>query len=242
LVNAAGFTGVPNVDACEIRKAECLLGNVALPLVVRQVCERRRLPWAQISSGCIYSQIGDEEHAYRESDPPNFTFRQNNCSFYSGCKALAEESLHDAPQCYIWRLRIPFSHVDSARNYLSKVMRYARLLDARNSLAHVDEFADACLDAWQNRIPFGTYNLTNTGSISTREIVEMIRRGGQCDKDFQFFASQTEFMRVAATAPRSTCTLDNSKARDAGLRLTHVADAIGKALHGWKWEQSAPSR
>jgi dTDP-4-dehydrorhamnose reductase len=31
VINAAGYTGKPNVDACESDKAECLFGNAVLP-------------------------------------------------------------------------------------------------------------------------------------------------------------------------------------------------------------------
>ena len=36
LVNAAGYTGKPNVDACEHHKAECLQGNAVLPGMIRE--------------------------------------------------------------------------------------------------------------------------------------------------------------------------------------------------------------
>ena len=39
LLNAAGFTGKPNVDACESAKYECLQGNAVLPGIIREVCE-----------------------------------------------------------------------------------------------------------------------------------------------------------------------------------------------------------
>ena len=39
LINAAGYTGKPNVDACEIHKAECLAGNAVLPGIIAQSCE-----------------------------------------------------------------------------------------------------------------------------------------------------------------------------------------------------------
>ena len=35
LVNCAGYTGKPNVDACELHKTECLQGNAILPDVER---------------------------------------------------------------------------------------------------------------------------------------------------------------------------------------------------------------
>ena len=55
LINAAGFTGRPNVDACELQKADCLDGNAVLPGIIRDVCESLKLPWGHVSSGCIYT-------------------------------------------------------------------------------------------------------------------------------------------------------------------------------------------
>jgi dTDP-4-dehydrorhamnose reductase len=54
-INAAGYTGKPNVDACELAKAECLSGNAVLPGIIREVCEDLNIPWGHVSSGCIYS-------------------------------------------------------------------------------------------------------------------------------------------------------------------------------------------
>ncbi len=42
LINAAGYTGKPNVDACELHKAECLLGNAVLPAPHRPSLYRGR--------------------------------------------------------------------------------------------------------------------------------------------------------------------------------------------------------
>ena len=36
LINAAGYTGKPNVDACELHKADCLMGNAVLPGIIAQ--------------------------------------------------------------------------------------------------------------------------------------------------------------------------------------------------------------
>ena len=38
LINAAGYTGKPNVDACELHKAECLDGNAVLPGRIAEAC------------------------------------------------------------------------------------------------------------------------------------------------------------------------------------------------------------
>lgn len=233
LINAAGFTGRPNVDACELAKTECLAGNAVLPGVIRDVCEHLQIPWGHVSSGCIYTGAHPDGSGFTEMDAPNFSFRQNNCSFYSGSKALGEEVLSGAENCFVWRLRIPFNHVDSPRNYISKMMRYACLLQATNSLSHLDQFVEASLACWEKRVDFGVYNLTNPGAVTTREVVKMIVDHGLCDREFSFFESEDAFMQTAAKTPRSNCVLDSSKAVAAGLPLAPVEEALEIALRQW---------
>src|SRR6185295_4801074 len=55
VINAAGFTGKPNVDACEDARAETLAGNTLLPQTITQACLVTETPWGHVSSGCIYS-------------------------------------------------------------------------------------------------------------------------------------------------------------------------------------------
>ncbi len=263
LVNCAGFTGKPNVDACELQKAETLAGNAVLPGTIHAACADLGIPWGHVSSGCIFT--GDKGGAagdpagFAEDDAPNFSFRQNHCSFYSGTKALGEEVLgykeargtagtsrweHEGtPDCYIWRLRIPFSSEHSPRNYLSKVMVYKRLLEARNSLSELNEFVAACYACFEKRLPYGIYNLTQPGSVTTRDVVELIRAEstrrrakGLPDpfpQAFDFFESEDEFMKLAAKTPRSNCVLDSRKAVAAGIPLTPVRDAVARALASW---------
>ena len=93
LINAAGYTGKPNVDACELHRADCLDGNSVLPGRIAEACATAGIPWGHVSSGCIYTGCRPDGTGFTETDAPNFTFRQNNCSFYSGTKALGEEVL-----------------------------------------------------------------------------------------------------------------------------------------------------
>jgi UDP-glucose 4,6-dehydratase len=116
-------------------------------------------------------------------------------------------------------------------------MRYERLLQAENSLSHLDEFAAACIDCWRLEVPFGTYNVTNTGSITTRRVTELIQEHLLPKKKYSFFANETEFMRLAATTPRSNCVLDNSKLLATGVTMSHVEDAVVKSLQDWQPER-----
>lgn len=236
VINAAGYTGKPNVDACETDRTNCVFGNAVLPGIIREACEKTGTPWGHVSSGCIYTGERPGGGGFKEEDAPNFSFRTNNCSFYSGTKALGEEVLAGAEQNFTWRLRIPFNEVESPRNYLTKIMRYAKLLDAGNSLSQLDEFVRATYECWEKKAPFGTYNVTNPGHVTTHEVVDLIRQSKVCEKDFQFFADEAEFMQIAAKTPRSNCLLDTSKLESAGIAMTEVHEAIEKALRAWKPE------
>jgi dTDP-4-dehydrorhamnose reductase len=233
LINCAGYTGKPNVDACEFEKAECLRANAVLPGMIDLACKKAGIQWGHVSSGCIYTGDGGKPNGFTEEDKPNFSFRTNNCSFYSGTKALGEEILAESDGCYIWRLRIPFDNYDNPRNYLTKVMRYERLLQAVNSLSHLDDFVNACLDCRLNSLPFGIYNLTNTGHVTTREVVELLKPIIAAGREFRFFESESEFMSIAAKTPRSNCVLDNAKAVSAGLKLPNVHEAVLRAVKAW---------
>src|SRR3954470_11701255 len=55
LINVAGYTGKPNVDACEAARADTLAGNTLLPQTIAHACAAAGIPWGHVSSGCIYS-------------------------------------------------------------------------------------------------------------------------------------------------------------------------------------------
>lgn len=234
LINAAGYTGKPNVDACELHKPECLMGNAVLPGTVASACADASVTWGHVSSGCIYSGARPDGTGFTETDTPNFTFRTNHCSFYSGTKALGEEVLAGVPNVYLWRLRIPFNQVDNPRNYLTKLLRYQFLLDAANSISQLDEFVAATLACWEKRVPFGTYNVTNPGQITTREVVGLIKQTGVSSKDFKFFADEAEFMRTTAKTPRSNCVMNSAKLAATGITLTEVHEAVERDLRRWQ--------
>jgi UDP-glucose 4,6-dehydratase len=230
LINAAGYTGKPNVDACEADQAECLFGNAVLPGRIRTACEEVGIPWGHVSSGCIYSGKKSNGGGWTEEDQPNFSFRNAPCSFYSGTKALGEEILKDAKDCYIWRLRIPFNEEKSPRNYLQKLLNYSSLLEAENSISHIDDYINSCLSSFSQECEPGIYNLTNVGAITTRQVVEWMKEEGVTDKEFTFFENEEDFMAKAAITPRSNCVMDTSKAERNGIALRPVEEAVRDSL------------
>ena len=260
VINAAGYTGKPNVDACELDKAETFAGNVLLPHTIANACAVAGMPWGHVSSGCIYSgakicvdgviriekvltspelQALEEKKAseiqgFTETDVPNFSFRDQPCSFYSGTKALGEEAIRGIGESYVWRLRIPFDEFDNDRNYLSKILRYEKVYENVNSISHRGDFVKACLDLWESRAPFGTYNVTNPGFITTRQVVGLIKRLLQPAKAFDFWKNDEEFYQRVAKTPRANCVMDVSKLLAAGIKMRSVEVALEDSLRNWR--------
>ena len=267
LINAAGYTGKPNVDACEIARADTFQGNSLLPQTIAHACAAAGVPWGHVSSGCIFSGAKIVENGqtrverdmskpalrklaetnpaairgFTETDEPNFSFRQPPCSFYSGTKALGEEAIAGIGQSFVWRLRIPFDEIDNGRNYLSKVQRYSKVYDNVNSISHRSDFVRACLDLWEKRAGFGTYNITNPGFVTTRQVVKTIENILKPGRKFEFWENDEEFYHFAAKTPRSNCVMDVSKLIATGVKLRSVEDALEDSLRNWKLERSAES-
>ena len=262
VVNAAGYTGKPNVDACELDKAGTLVGNTLLPQTIAHACAVAGIPWGHVSSGCIFSGAKVFENGktrtekdftkpelralvennpavirgFTETDTPNFSFRDQPCSFYSGTKALGEEAMAGLGQSYVWRLRIPFDEFDNKRNYLSKVQRYPKVYDNVNSISHRADYVKACLDTWELRAPFGIYNVTNPGFVTTRHVVETLEKILKPKHKFEYWSSDEEFYKVAAKTPRSNCVMDVSKLLAAGVKIRDVEEALEDSLQNWKAE------
>lgn len=231
VINAAGYAGKPNVDTCEIARADTLVGNLVLPQAIAHACAMLSIPWGHVSSGCIYNGPDDGD-GYAEYDEPNFSFRKGNCSFYSGTKALCEDVIFGVGQCYIWRLRLPFDEHDGPRNYLSKLQRYEKVYDNLNSLSHRGDFVKACLDLWEKRAQFGIYNMTNPGAVTARQVVGRIRDVLKIDREFKFWENDEEFYKEAI-APRSNCVLNTDKLAQAGVVMRPVEEAVEDSLRKW---------
>jgi len=227
IINAAGYTGKPNVDACEATREETLFANTLLPQTIARVCLLTNTPWGHVSSGGIYTgakiidsgkmrvirdlnqpemrrlfeQSPESLFGFTEWDEPNFSFRHAPCNFYSGTKALAEEAIRGIGHSYIWRPGTPFGEHCEPRNFLWKLQHYPKVYDAIASLSHLDDFVRASLDLWEYRAPFGIYNMTNPGAVATRQVIEMIQQILKPARRFEYWKDDEEFYSPDVESP-----------------------------------------
>ena len=234
IINCAAFVGKPNIEVCEFEKDKCIEGNILLPIFLKEVCEQADIIYGHISTGCLYDGKSSSPKGYNENDEPNFTFEKNNCGFYTGCKALTEKIVKQYPKSYIWRIRLPFENINNNRNYISKIIKYDTLITEANSITNKKEFVNACIQSIINQIPFGIYNITNTGSISALDIVQKLQKTIMPNKKATFL-NMDEFYKKISSMPRSNCVTDNSKILSVGIYMSDVDKSIDDCLNNWIW-------
>jgi dTDP-4-dehydrorhamnose reductase len=211
VVNCAGKTGTPNVDACELDKQGTIDANAIFPALLANACGwGTRL--AHFSSGCIY--MGDIDDV--DASPNYFG------SIYSVSKGVSDVYLGDKAQVY--RIRMPFTGVNESKNYLTKVYNYAKhgkLIDAgENSLTDLDEAVSVACNLMEEHEPNGYYNLVNKGSVNMHELADLMKI------DPQWYTPE-EF-KAATAAGRSTCTIP------AYEGMSDIRDALKNAIASMK--------
>lgn len=208
VINCAGVTGIPNIDACEKNKSETYLGNTVFPIQLHHIVSKTRARLAHVSSGCIYEGTIDDINAL-----PNFFG-----STYSISKGISDTYLKDKAQVY--RIRLPFTGIDEPKNFLAKILKYAKtgkLFDGgHNSITDLDEAIEVACTLVETDAPNGPYNLVNRGSITMHEIVDMIGVTAN-------WYTEEEFKNASA-ASRPNCIIPSHPA------MSSVKDALQNAL------------
>lgn len=234
IIIATGFTGIPNVDSCELPENKPLAYsyNVAIPNMIIDVASAHNITCIYVGSGCIYE--GDKNYA--ETDIPNFGLYNSDSSFYSKTKHLAE--LQFGFKCHIFRIRLPFTFIDTNKNLFTKMLKYETTLDITNSITNVDDFYNftynfLLIDA-EAPMPFGPYNVVNPQPIKASEIVELMKEVGlkeAFDKKWEFISDPSKFNFVAK---RSNTTLSTDLIESYGLKLPNTEKSVKNSLFNFK--------
>lgn len=218
VINCAGFIPLPSVSLCEKHPAESIRGNVLLPQLINFICEKKKIPFGHISTGCLWGD--SNEHQENDEIQRSFT---GYCGFYVGTKVLSEEAIRQYDRHYLWRVRLPFDEYDCPKNYLSKLASFNEVFDHENTISHRSDFARACLELWRIKAPFGTYNVMNPGSIKASEIIQVMLENG-----------------IRKTAPKflknmpGECRVNVNKLLSTGVEIRTIHAAFDDAINNWK--------
>lgn len=229
IINCAAYIGKNSVVDCEKNKDQTILSNFTFPRMLGEICQDNKIVLGHMSSGCVFN--GYIPGGFKEDDNVGLSFR-SDCSFYTGTKIMAEDALVGVDKKYIWRIRLPFDCFSNPRNYLTKLMKFDRLIVSENSLSNRIELVTACIHCLYDKVPFGTYHITNPGGIRTDEIAVMIRKYIDKNKDFQYFESVEELDKLTKI-PRSNTVLNTEKLSSVGIYMSPIQASVECALKNW---------
>jgi UDP-glucose 4,6-dehydratase len=234
IINCAAFVGKPNIEACENQKDETISGNIILPILLKEISQELEIVYCHISTGCLYNGQSPNTDGWQEKDKPNFSFELNNCNFYTGTKIIAEKYISLYEKSYIWRIKLPFENEHNNKNYISKIINYDTLVSENNSISNKVELVKACIDSIKLEIPFGTYNITNSGYISPMDLVKKLVNTITPNKKANFLIIDN-FYKDISSMPRSSCIVNNKKLLSTGIKMSEVNESIDWCLKNWKW-------
>jgi len=225
VVNCSGYTGSPNVEACEDNKSTCFNYNVNLQSILNGFCIQNKYALITISSGCIYSGYDKE---YSETDTPNFGLFNSESSFYSKTKHISE-LITNYVNTSIFRIRIPFTSEINKKNYFIKILNYDNLIDFNNSCTCVEdlcEFFYKFISLNYQYTKSGIYNVVNTGGIRARAVVDILTTSGLTNANWKI----KNYDEIGFKANRSNCLLSTEKIHKLGLNLPDIYDSAQKCI------------
>lgn len=207
VLNAAGITGRPNIDWCEDNKPDTIRTNVIGTLNLADLCLLRNIHCTVYATGCIFAY--DDAHplgsgiGFTEEDEPNF-----RGSFYSQTKSYMEPMLKEFPNCLILRVRMPISDDLSHRSFVTKIVKYEKVVNIPNSMTILTEMLPLSL-AMAKKGLTGVYNFTNPGVISHNEVLDLYTK--YIDPTYTYKNFTIEEQAKVIKAPRSNNELDTTK-------------------------------
>ncbi len=220
VLNCAAYIPPTSVAACDQNMGETIRGNVLLPSLLSDYCAEASVPFAHISTACLWSD--GMEHS--EDDRPQRAY-EGHCGFYVGTKVTAEQHVRVNPQHYIWRVRLPFDNVAEQRNYLYKLATYDEVWDHENTLVNRIDFANACLDMFAKEAPYGTYNVLNPGTVHATDVVQMLIKAGV----------RKTLPRIVP-GPQAGATVSVAKMLSTGIKVRDIHDALNSSIKSWQTE------
>lgn len=183
--------------------------NLFSPITLAEIARRNKIHFTYLGTGCIFDY--DETHTkdniisgFKESDKPNFFG-----SSYSIVKGFTDRLMHQLynKTALNVRIRMPITDEVCPRNFITKITNYEKICSIPNSMSVLNELLPIMINlALEGKV--GTLNLTNPGTITHNEILEMYKAIVDPSITWQNFSIEEQNQILASK--RSNNCLDTS--------------------------------
>lgn len=226
LIGRTHGEGINTIDYLEQpgKLVENVRDNLMAPVQLAMMCAKKNIHFTYLGTGCIFSRPENpDEHAYTEESCPDFFG-----SSYSIVKGFTDRLMHVLEDSALnVRIRMPITGDDHPRNFITKITSYDRVCSIPNSMTVLPELLPIMVDMMLNKRT-GTINLTNPGTISHNEILEMYR--DIVDPLFSWTNFSMEEQDGILKSKRSNNSLDTSKLSALYPGVRPIREAVKECL------------
>ncbi|HPB68271.1 MAG TPA: sugar nucleotide-binding protein [Candidatus Omnitrophota bacterium] len=223
LINCIGYTGIKNIDDCELDPDKSISSNTFVPVLLAEACLRHDVKFVHISSGCIY------HYDYKKSKPLTETMVPDFFElYYSRTKIYAEHILNALSKKYnilITRIRVPLDNRPHPKNILTKLIKYKSIIDVPNSVTYIPDF----IRALQHLIQIdakGIYNVVNKGGLRYPDLMKIY---STYNPDFRFTVIKLEDLNLI----RTNLILSTKKLESTHFKVRPIKDILEECVKNY---------
>ena len=198
LIGRTSGPGYNTIDYLEQKGklVENINDNLFSPVLLALVCKKYDIHFTYMGTGCIFKYDNDKfalnnGNGFKESDLPNFFG-----SSYSTVKGFTDRLFHVMEECGYnnllnIRIRMPITADMHPKNFITKICNYEKVVNIPNSMTVLPELLPIMIDMSLKKVT-GTVNLTNPGTISHNEILDMYREIVDNTKTYTNFTEEEQ--------------------------------------------------
>ena len=200
---------------------ENIRDNMYGPMNLGRICEKKKIHYTYMGTGCIYDGY---EKEYEESDESNYVG-----SSYSIVKSYTDKMM-SVMNVLNLRIRMPISSKISERNFITKITKYNKICSKKNSMTILDDYIPIFYDMMRKNM-IGTYNCTNKNGITHNEILEMYRN--IVENDFKWENFTIEEQNKKLLCKRSNNVLSTKKIEEK-YEIDDIRTSLIRCLKKYK--------
>ena len=214
---------IPTIDYLEYpgKLTENIRDNLFSPIILAKLCSERNIHFTYLGTGCIFEY--QKGQTFTEDSKPNFFGSE-----YSVVKGFTDQlmSLYESTTLNV-RIRMPITATPNPRDFITKILGYEKICSVDNSMSVLDDLLPLMVDMAITK-KTGTINLTNPGTISHAEILEMYKE--LVDPTITWNLMSYEEQSALLKSKRSNNELDTSKLLSWYPNVPHIRNAVRKVL------------
>ena len=199
--------------------------NLYSPLVLAILGKKYGIHVTYLGTGCIFTDRPNET-MFTEECLPNFFG-----SGYSTVKGFTDRLMHFFSDSVLnLRIRMPIVGFHHPRNFITKITTYDKICSIPNSMTVLEDMIPIMIQlATQETV--GTVNLTNPGTISHNEILELYQ--AHVDPEFTWVNFTLEEQSKILLSERSNNELDTTRLRSLCPTVPTIQDSIKTLMKSW---------